>query len=450
MTESFQKQSSCLTLRNLGVAYTERVVLSDITLDVPAKGFMALVGPSGTGKSTLLRTIAGFNRQNTSIQTWGDAEYRGESLSPSNSPVLVSQNSRLLTSSLLDNLLHETPEQFSATAEQKRIRALDNLTKVGLGQYEQSLGQLVVELPLVSQRLVAIARAIATDPPLILIDEPTYGLEKEDADAVLTVIKEQAEHRAVLVVLHNQVQVRSLGGNTSLMAGGVIQETQPTENFFESPLSLAGKEWIASGTCSEPSPDAREEDLNTGIRPRLRPPPKNVRIPSETIGPRGFIWLIPGKLAGTPRPGVVSELEYDLAGLKRVAVTSLISLMSTQVEADKLLPYGISTHWFPIPDMGAPDFATAKKICETIEGLIADGNVIAVHCRAGLGRTGTILVAYLIWSGQSPIAALETARRFEPKWVQSEAQIRFLEAFAAELRPDDAEEQIKAVGSAGC
>ncbi|MDD4958907.1 MAG: hypothetical protein PHS51_06125, partial [Gallionella sp.] len=55
-------------------------------------------------------------------------------------------------------------------------------------------------------------------------------------------------------------------------------------------------------------------------------------------------------------------------------------------------------------------------------------------CLAGMGRTGTILAAYLIWEGQSALDALETARSIEPRWVQSQAQVSFLTAFELALQ----------------
>ena len=410
-------------------------MLSDVDLDMPPCGIVTLIGPTGTGKSTLLRTIAGFNQHTPSLRTWGSATYRGEPLGEGNSPVLVSQNTRLLTATLLDNLLYGTAERFAATPHEKKKRALENLAKVGLERYRDSLSQPVVELPLATQRLVAIARAIATAPDVILIDEPTFGLEEEDASLILSVIRRQAEERAVLVVLHNQRQVRTLGGTVALLAGGVIQEVRSTKDFFDSPGTPASREFIDHGTCSEPSPDARSEDLDTGIRPRMRRAPERAYVASEAVGPRGFVWLLPGKLAGTPRPGVVADIDYDLDALKRVGVTALISLTSTSLDEDKLADYGIKSHWFPIPDMGAPSIVLAERICTTIDRLLRQGEIVAVHCRAGHGRTGTVLVAYLIWQGRTAIDALETARRFEPKWVQSETQINFLEELSHELHP---------------
>jgi atypical dual specificity phosphatase len=423
-----------LTLRRFGVAYGQRVVLSDVSIDLPKVGVVTLVGPTGTGKSTLLRTLAGLNRHLPSLYTWGEALYEGKPLAEDNSPALVSQNTRLLTSTLLENLLYFAPQRFAATPGEKRARAIEALRKVGLDRYESELARPIVELPLAVQRLVAIARAIGSGEQLILIDEPTFGLEDVDAEQVLRVIRSHATVAALLVVMHNQRQVRRLGGVTALLAGGVIQELRATEEFFSAPASNAAREFVETGTCADPSPSARDEDLETGIRQRLRRPPAVVAPPSQSLGPRGFVWLFPGKLAGTPRPGVVANVDHDLTALKRVGVTTLISLTSSPLVSEALERFGMGNHWFPVVDMGAPSIDVARQICSTLDRLLAEGATVAVHCRAGHGRTGTILVAYLIWGGRAAIDALETARRLEPKWVQSEKQVRFLEEFSSVSR----------------
>lgn len=423
----------CLSLQQFGVAYSDRVVLSSIDLKVMTPAIMNIVGPSGTGKSTLLRTIAGFNEHIPTLRTWGSAFYRDADLSEANRPMLVSQNSRLLTSTLIENLLHGTAERFAATPEEKYERAQQILRALDLVSLSDSLYRPVVELPLVTQRLIAIARCVAEDPALLLIDEPTFGLADDDAKPILRLLRSQAECRSLIVVLHNQQQVKELGGATTLIAGGIVQETAPTDVFFQAACTEHAREFIATGTCSAPSPDANAADLSTGVRPKLRPLPANIPPPSESLGPRGFVWLKPGKLAGTPRPGVVVDIERDLEALKRVGVASLISLTMTPVDPAPLERYGIVAYWYPIPDMCAPSIETAREICHKIQCLTDHNHTVAVHCRAGLGRTGTILVAYLIWCGESAIQSLETARRFEPKWVQSQAQIDFLEQFAAAL-----------------
>ncbi len=66
-----------LALRGFGVAFRERIILGDIDLEIPDRGVVVLLGPGGTGKSTLLRTIAGFNDANPSLRTWGEALFLG-------------------------------------------------------------------------------------------------------------------------------------------------------------------------------------------------------------------------------------------------------------------------------------------------------------------------------------------------------------------------------------
>jgi atypical dual specificity phosphatase len=158
------------------------------------------------------------------------------------------------------------------------------------------------------------------------------------------------------------------------------------------------------------------------------------QAPSQSIGPRGFLWLKRGYLAGTPLPGVYHDIDYDMKMLNNVGVTMLVTLTTRPVDPDALERNSIKSTWHAIKDMGAPDMELAVTICKEIETFIQQGEILAVHCRAGLGRTGTILAAYLIWEGQSALDALNTVRDVEPRWVQSDEQALFLEEFATYLR----------------
>ena len=89
-----------------------------------------------------------------------------------------------------------------------------------------------------------------------------------------------------------------------------------------------------------------------------------------------------------------------------------------------------------MPDMHPPTEEQAVEICQQIDQMLAAHRVVAVHCRAGLGRTGTVLAAYRLWQAQgrlSALKALEDIRRIEPMWVQSQSQVEFLEQFATRL-----------------
>ncbi|HRC55640.1 MAG TPA: hypothetical protein PKU97_06940 [Kofleriaceae bacterium] len=104
------------------------------------------------------------------------------------------------------------------------------------------------------------------------------------------------------------------------------------------------------------------------------------------------------------------------------------------VPAEALAAAGIRSVHLPIVDMEAPDEAEAALWCRDLAGRLDAGEVIAMHCRAGQGRTGTMLASQLIWAGASAIAALDQVRGINPRWVTSDAQVRFLARFDAFLR----------------
>lgn len=422
---------SVLELHGFGVAFGDRVVLSEIDLQVPARGVSVLMGPGGTGKSTLLRTLAGYNAANPHLRTWGEAVYAGRPLTEVDAaPAMVQQSARLMMASIFENLMHELPQREQLRRVEQRALVTAMLEEAGLAAYASRLDDPVVRLPLGVQRHLAVLRLAATAPPLLCVDEPTTGLPDDEADALLDYIAREAGRRAMLVVLHNQAQARQLGGHTALLAGGRVQEHCATEKFFTAPRTPAAREFIRNGNCSVPAPDAEAEELDVETAPPPPLPEPARRAARQASGPRGFLWLKRGRLAGTPRPGIVADLEHDLEALKRVGVTVLVSLTETPMDSIALAAHGIRHIASPIRDMAAPSIAQALDLCERIAHLINEGEVIAVHCRAGLGRTGTILAAHLIHEGRGALDALEAVRRVEPKWVQSEEQVAFLEDFA--------------------
>jgi atypical dual specificity phosphatase len=422
-----------LELNEFGVAFGERIVLSAVTLRVPPRGVTSLLGPGGTGKSTLLRTIAGFNGANPSMRTWGEARYRGQPLGDRDLPALVAQSARLLLSSIFLNVVHGLPNRSELTPVEQREIVKTLLSDAGLADLVHCLDEPVMKLSLAKQRHLAIVRSAAANPALLCVDEPTTGISEDESRALLAYLERESDKRAILAVLHNQAQARHLGGRAALLAGGVIQETNTVPCFFDSPQSRAAREFVNYGSCTAPAPDADPDGLDDGIEPP-RPLPEPARRPSpRASGPRGFLWLKHGKLAGTPRPGIIADLEHDLQALTRAGITALISLTERPMDPAALHAHGIQHVASPIPDMCAPGLEQAAELCRQIDAFIAEGNAVAVHCRAGLGRTGTVLACHLIWEGMEALDALEAARRIQPNWVQSTEQAEFLEDFAGYL-----------------
>lgn len=425
-----QTEAPTLELQGFGVGFAQKVVLAEVDLVIPAQGALTLLGPSATGKSTLLRTLAGHNCANPSHRTWGTANYLGRPLDEGERPALVGQSARLMMASVVENIIYCHPERRSLTPMAQRDLAVRLLIAACLEDLVDQLDEPVVNLDLALQRHIAIVREVAANPRLLCLDEPTANLNDDDARRLLKHLRREAEARALIVILHNQEHARQMDGELVLLAGGRIQEHGPARDFFAMPQTTAGREFIRSGGCSLPSPDARPEDLDEDMPPPPPLPAEAQTFVSDVFGPRGFLWLKQGRLAGTPMPGIVQDLDYDLTALRRVGVTWLLNLTERAPDRPLLATYDLSCAWYPIDDAEAPGIIQGISICTQIERLLAEGEVVAVHCRGGLGRTGTVLAAYLIWEGSKALDALEAVRRVEPRWVQSEVQVRFLEKFA--------------------
>lgn len=431
--DSAASSNKVLKANGFGVAFGERVILSEVDLTIPERGVVVLMGPAGTGKSTLLRTLAGLSAASPSFRSWGTVNYQGEALGNLPLPALVAQSARLMMSTVFENLVCNLPGRQKLTKAKQLVVARELLEQASLTELDALLEEQVVSLPLAAQRHLAIIRLTVSNPALLCIDEPTTGLTDRESERLLIHLREESKHRAILVVLHNQKQARFIGGELVLLAGGRVQEQQPMPQFFDAPRSQVAKDFIRRGICTVASPDAQLENIDESMAPPPPLPEAALNFTSGALGPRGFMWLKKGVLAGTPQPGVVLDVDYDLQALKRVGVTRLVTLTETALDQALLSSYEISNIWEPMPDMHPPSLEQGIRLCERIQQSIAQREVVAVHCRAGHGRTGTILALYLIWEGQSAMQALENVRRIEPRWIQSASQENFLIEFAAAI-----------------
>ncbi len=178
--------------------------LDGIDLDVAEKGMVAVAGPSGSGKSSLLHVIGAMDRPSA-----GDVMVAGQKLSALGEHELtrfrrqavgfVFQSFNLIPNlSALENVM--LPMEFNGvTSDERRRRAHARLERVGLGA---RLTHRPPELSGGEQQRVAIARALANDPPLVLADEPTGNLDSKTGELIYGLLKEIARERTVVVVTH--------------------------------------------------------------------------------------------------------------------------------------------------------------------------------------------------------------------------------------------------------
>ncbi len=418
------QQNSNFSIEGFGVAYGDNIVLASLDVCFSDTGITVVVGPCGSGKSTLLRSLAGLNNAQPNYRCWGNIS---ESFRLA---AFVGQHARLLLSSGRENLVSAIPNRSELTpAAQNRL--LETYLEVAeLSGLSSIWAEPVRNLPLVVQRKLSIISELLRNPPLLLIDEPMAGLDTADAEGVVRYIRRIAAERGVVVVTHNQIYAKELGGRIVLIAGGRVQEQGHVSDFFTTPQTDVGMQFVNTGGCKVPSPGAKPEELadDCPIPPSL--PAEALRTTNQHLGPYYFFWARKGRFAGMPRPGIVAELAYDLCALSAVGVSVLVTLEEkVYFDSSELERHKIEHIFLPIVDMEVPTLEQAAELCKKVVGYNKTGRSVTFHCRAGKGRTGTMLACQLIFLGSSAIEAVDDVRAVNPEWIQSEMQLGFLEDF---------------------
>jgi atypical dual specificity phosphatase len=420
-----------LYLRDFGVCAGKRVLLSGIDLEVPHRGVLALMGPGSSGKSTLLRAMCGVLAADPAIRFRGEAYYRGRRLGVRGYPVLVRQKADILLGTVFDCLAG--PLESSLPERDKRLRIEVLLRYFGRTDLLPRLTDPVIDLDAASRRLLLLIRGVVGDPRLLCVDEPTADLGGDDAHRLLDCLAQIAKRHAVVFVTHNQQHARRIASSIALINDRTLVAQHETEDFFrcENP---AVQTFVRTGglPIGSDAPFSWDEVSESEIHPFV----------SELRGPVGFRWLEAGRLGGVPMPGVVKSIDEDLALLKTVGVRVVISL-NEEAPVAAIEDAGFVCVHRPFPDRGPPTLEVAVELCRMIADHVAAGVPVAVHCRAGLGRTGTILGCYLISRGTSASFALRHLRSVDPGWVQSATQEQFLTEFEQwlEQRPSAADSQ---------
>ncbi|QDL94481.1 amino acid ABC transporter ATP-binding protein (plasmid) [Paroceanicella profunda] len=229
-----------ITVRGLTKRFGDTTVLEDIDLDIRPGERLVVIGPSGTGKSTLLRCLNFLDRPDAGRITIGDLTVDAATARPAEILALRRRTAfvfqsyalfanRTALGNITEGLIHvQGRPKAEAVA---RARAI--LAEIGLAERADAYP---AALSGGQQQRVGIGRAMALDAALMLFDEPTSALDPEWVGEVLDLLRRVArQERTMLIVTHEMQFAREIADRVIYMEGGRIVEAAPPEAFFSRP-----------------------------------------------------------------------------------------------------------------------------------------------------------------------------------------------------------------------
>ncbi len=226
----------CVRFVNVCKAFGSKVVLSGLTLDVKRGETLVLMGPSGTGKSVTLRHVIGLLRQDS-----GDVWVEGHDMSlikplelfelRKRMGYLFQEGALINWMSVADNVALPLMENSSLSRSEMEDRVREKLKLVHLdGVWDEMPGEISGGM----KKRVGLARALITEPELILYDEPNAGLDPEISQSINELIREVADTLKItsMVITHMVSCVRTVADRVVLLEGGKVIVDAPPQEFL--------------------------------------------------------------------------------------------------------------------------------------------------------------------------------------------------------------------------
>lgn len=243
-------------VKDLSVWFGNRQILTDINLQFQKGKISAIVGPSGCGKSTLLRTITRSAELEQEFQYKGQVFLNNDDIYQCRDATiirrklgLVLQQPIALPLSIKENVLFGVKYYQRKSKDQLDVLAEKYLRQTGLWEeVKNKLHCPASELSGGQKQRLSIARVLAVEPEVLLLDEPCSSLDPSSTKKIEELILNLSQKITIAIVTHNLFQAKRVAHNTFFMLGGRLVESGPTEELFSRPLEQQTKDFFAGLT----------------------------------------------------------------------------------------------------------------------------------------------------------------------------------------------------------
>ena len=243
-----------LRVEDVSVFYGGTPAVKGVSLSIHKGEVLALIGPSGCGKTTLLRTLNRLTELTHNARSSGSITLDGEDIHELEDTALrtrvtmVFQQPNPFPMSIFDNVAFALREQSRRRPRRRELEPLVNQALQRAGLYEEVRGDLdrsALRLSGGQQQRLCIARAIAQEPEILLMDEPCSALDPRSTAVIEDLILQLREDLAIVIVTHNLQQARRIAARVAFMYLGDLVELGDTEQIFTAPRDEQTREYIA-------------------------------------------------------------------------------------------------------------------------------------------------------------------------------------------------------------
>lgn len=245
--------ATAFAVRGLSCAFGGRRVLTDVTFDIPARRVTALIGPSGCGKSTLLRALNRMNEAREEVTVTGSVtldgvEIHGAGVDPvalRRRVVMISREPRMFPGTVGDNVAFAVDAAGRRDPASRAERVEAALRRADLWtELRDRLGDDAARLPTGLRQLLCVARALAAEPEVLLLDEPTSELDAVATARVEELVAALREALTVVIATHGPQQAARVSQTTAFFLDGRLVEVGDTRAIFTRPREPQTRDYV--------------------------------------------------------------------------------------------------------------------------------------------------------------------------------------------------------------